>query len=30
MKTLEPVKDKAGWRYVSIKPTQLGPVMKLV
>ena len=30
LKTLEPVKDKAGWRYVSIKPTQLGPVMKLV
>ena len=30
LKKLEPVKDKAGWKYVSIKPTQLGPVMKLV
>jgi hypothetical protein len=26
---LKPVKDKQGWRYVSLKKTALGPVMKL-
>lgn len=30
MKSLKPVPNKPGFKYVSLKKTEIGPVMKLV